>query len=73
MLAGGDEPRDIPVRTAALVIAALLAVPACIALLRPRRAAGDASEPAQRRPLDALWAVVPFALLLVLAALAAAA
>jgi heme o synthase len=48
MLAGGGGPRDIPVRTAALVIAALLAVPACIALLRPRRAAGDASEPAPR-------------------------
>lgn len=69
MLAGGGERGDIAVRTAALLIAAILAVPACVALAWPRRAPDGTPGPA-RRPLDGLWAVVPFALLAVLAALA---
>jgi heme/copper-type cytochrome/quinol oxidase subunit 2 len=69
MLVRGGDTRDIPVRATALVIAVLLAVPACIALLRPRGTGAD--EP--RRRLDALWAVVPAALLAVLGAFAIAA
>ena len=69
MLARCAEPHDIPVRATALVVAALLALPACIALLRPRGAASAAP----RRRLDALWALVPAALLVVLGALAVAA
>ncbi len=72
MLAGGGRPGDMPVRVAALLIAALLAVPASIALLRPRRAPGSPSD-APRKPLDAVWAVVPIVLLVVLAAFSAAA
>ncbi|MGD9571810.1 MAG: hypothetical protein AB7V62_08010 [Thermoleophilia bacterium] len=59
-------------RVAALLIAALLAVPASIALLRPRRAPDSPSD-APRRRLDAVWAVAPIALLAVLAAFSIAA
>lgn len=61
------------VRTLALVLAAFLAVPAAIVLLRPGRPGDDAGELAAHRRLDALWAVVPIALVLALIGLAAAA
>lgn len=59
-------------RTVALVLAALLAVPAALVLLRPVRPTDGEQEP-PRRALDGLWAVVPLALLLVLIGFAAAA
>ena len=70
MLAGVDRTGEIAVRTVALVLAALLALPAAIVLLRPAPRTG---EDAPRRALDALWALVPITLLLVLIGLSAAA
>lgn len=61
-------------RMVALVLAAVLAVPAALVLLRPGRAGDDPGEAqGEHRRLDALWAVVPIALLVVLIALSAAA
>lgn len=71
MLADCDGPGHMSLRLVALVLAALLAVPASVALLRPRHTDGGDGVP--RRPLDALWAVVPASLLAVLAAFAVAA
>jgi hypothetical protein len=73
MLAGGAGEGDMSLRVLALLLAALLAVPATIALLRPRHQPGAAAEAVPPRPLDRLWAVVPAALLALLAALSAAA
>lgn len=60
-------------RLVALALAVALAIPAALALLRPGRAAADGAEPPARRRLDAVWALVPIALLAALIALAAAA
>lgn len=57
----------------ALALAVLLCVPAAVALLRPGRAGNRTDEPVARRPLDAVWAVVPIVLLIVLFAFSAAA
>lgn len=60
-------------RMVALVLAALLAVPAIIVVLRqPSTEGGDRGSAAHRR-LEALWVVVPLALLAVLIAFSAAA
>ncbi|WP_217914509.1 hypothetical protein [Miltoncostaea marina] len=59
-------------RAFALILAAVIAVPAAVALMRPSR--DGAPRPTAftlRRPLDALWAVVPVALLILLGALSA--
>jgi hypothetical protein len=58
-------------RLLALVLAAILAVPAMVLLLRPRRGS-DAPRTAWLS-LDGLWTVVPVALLAALFAFAAAA
>jgi hypothetical protein len=50
----------------ALALAVVLSVPASLALLRPGRAGDSPGEPVPRRPLDALWAVVPIVLLVAL-------
>lgn len=57
----------------ALALAVVLSVPAALALLRPGRAVDGPGEPTPRRPLDALWAVVPIVLLIALIAFSAAA
>jgi hypothetical protein len=68
----GDGRGDIAVRLAALLIAAVLAVPATAALLR--RPPGDAPAGQGRRGvLDTVWTLVPVAMLLLLTALAVAA
>jgi len=60
-------------RTVALVLAALLAVPAALVLLRPAPpAAADADQAPVKRPLDTFWSFVPLVLLVALIALAAA-
>jgi heme/copper-type cytochrome/quinol oxidase subunit 2 len=61
------------IRTLALVLAALLAVPAMALLLRPRRGDGDDAPRTPWLTLDGLWTVVPVALLAALVALAAVA
>jgi len=61
------------VRMVALVLAVILAVPAALVLLRPPRAEGEPEGSAAHRRLEAFWAVVPVALLVVLIALSAAA
>jgi heme/copper-type cytochrome/quinol oxidase subunit 2 len=68
MLAGGVRPGPTTVRTAALLIAAVLVVPACLALLRPHRVSGRPDAAAPRRRIDLLWAAVPLVLVAVLAA-----
>lgn len=57
----------------ALALAVVFSVPAALALLRPGRAGDRPGEPAPRRPLDALWSVVPIVLLIALIAFSAAA
>lgn len=60
-------------RVFALALAAVVSVPAVIAILRPGRAGDRPTAFTVRRPLDALWAVVPVALLLLLGVLSAVA
>ncbi len=60
-------------RTLALVLAALLSVPAALVLLRPGRPGDDDGEMTADRRLDAFWNIVPLALILALIVLAAAA
>ena len=60
-------------RMAALALAALLAVPAMLVLLAPRRDGRRERARGRRLTLDGLWTVVPVALLLALIAFAAAA
>lgn len=69
----GGRGGDIGVRMVALILAALLAVPAALVLLRPAPPSADADQEPPRRALDALWAVVPIAFLLALIGFAAAA
>jgi hypothetical protein len=58
-------------RMLALVLAAVLAVPAILPLLRAPR--GDAAHRTRWLSLDGLWTVVPVAFLIALFAFAAAA
>jgi heme/copper-type cytochrome/quinol oxidase subunit 2 len=60
-------------RLLALILAIVLAAPAAVLLLRGVRDAREGDESAGRRRLEALWAVVPAALLVALIALSAAA
>ena len=55
------------------IIAALLAIPAALVLLRHRRDAGDRAEARSWLSLDGLWTAVPIVLLVALIAFAAAA
>ena len=61
------------VRVLALALATILALPAALVLLRPGRPDDDPGEPSAHRRLDALWAVVPLALLVALIGLSATA
>lgn len=70
MLAGGVRTGDTTVRLTALLIAAVLVVPACVALLRPHRVSGRPDAAAPRRRIDIVWAAVPAVLAAVLAAFA---
>ena len=60
-------------RVLALVLALALAVPAIIAIARMTIAGRDRDARPARRRLEALWAIVPIALLAVLVAFAVAA
>ncbi len=60
-------------RVLALVLAVALAVPAVVAIARTALAGRDRDAAPARRRLDALWVVVPIAMLAALVALAAAA
>lgn len=60
-------------RTVALVLAALLAVPAILIVLRQPSREGEPKGSAAHRGLEALWVVVPLALLALLLGLSAAA
>jgi hypothetical protein len=60
-------------RVLALVLAAALAVPAAVAIARMAVAGRDRDAPPARRRLEALWAIVPIALLAVLIAFSVAA
>ena len=60
-------------RVLALLLAVALAVPAVVALARMARAGRDRDAAPARRRLEALWVVVPIALLVALLALSAAA
>jgi heme/copper-type cytochrome/quinol oxidase subunit 2 len=60
-------------RVLALVLAVALAVPAVVAIARMAVAGRDRDAAPARRRLDALWAVVPIALLAALVAFAVAA
>ncbi len=73
MLVAGVRGGDIGMRMVALILAALLAVPAALVLLRPAPPSPEGEHEPPRRALDALWAVVPIAFLLVLIGFAATA
>ena len=60
-------------RVLALVLAVALAVPAVVAIARMALAGRDRDAAPARRRLEALWVVVPIALLVALLALSAAA
>ena len=60
-------------RVLALLLAAALAVPAVVAIARMALAGRDRDAAPARRRLEALWVVVPIALLVALLALSAAA
>ena len=60
-------------RVLALLLAAALAVPAVVAIARMALAGRDRHAAPARRRLEALWVVVPIALLVALLALSAAA
>jgi hypothetical protein len=60
-------------RVLALVLAVALAVPAVVAIARMAVAGRDRDAPPARRRLDALWVVVPIALLAALVAFSVAA
>lgn len=61
------------VRIVALVLAVLLAVPAILIVLRQPSTDGADKGSAAHRGLEALWVVVPLALLALLVGLSAAA
>ena len=60
-------------RVLALLLAVALAVPAVVAIARMALAGRDRDAAPARRRLEALWVVVPIALLVVLLALSAGA
>ena len=60
-------------RVLALLLAVALAVPAVVAIARMALAGRDRDASPARRRLEALWVVVPIALLVALLALSAAA
>ncbi len=60
-------------RVLALLLAVALAVPAVVAIARAAIAGRDRDAAPARRLLEALWVVVPIALLVALLALSAAA
>ncbi|HSI30677.1 MAG TPA: hypothetical protein VK951_05040 [Miltoncostaeaceae bacterium] len=60
-------------RVLALLLAVALAVPAVVAIARMALAGRDRDAAPARRRLEALWVVVPIALLVALLALSAAA
>ena len=60
-------------RVLALVLGVALAVPAVVAIARMALAGRDRDAAPARRRLEALWVVVPIALLVALLALSAAA
>jgi heme/copper-type cytochrome/quinol oxidase subunit 2 len=60
-------------RVLALALAVALAVPAVVAIARTALAGRDRAAAPARRRLDALWVVVPIAMLAALLVLAAAA
>jgi hypothetical protein len=69
----GDRPAAMTLRVFALALALALAVPALVAIARISAAGRDRDASPARRRLDALWAVVPIALLGVLVGFAVAA
>ena len=69
----GDGPAVMTLRVLALLLAVALAVPAVVAIARMALAGRDRDAAPARRRLEALWVVVPIALLVALLALSAAA
>jgi heme/copper-type cytochrome/quinol oxidase subunit 2 len=69
----GDGPAVMTLRVLALVLAVALAVPAAVALARAALAGRDRDAAPARRRLDALWVVVPIAMLAAFLVLAATA
>lgn len=73
MLGNGVGDGDMSVRIAAIVLAALLAVPAALMLLRPVHSDDEPSGSPAHRVLEAVWVVVPIVLLAALIAFSVAA
>jgi len=73
MLAGGYESGDVTLRMLALAMVIVLALPAVVLLLRRGSAADDPEGPSTTTRLDAVWLVVPIALLVALIAFSIAA
>src|SRR5262245_19325502 len=69
----GDRPAVMTLRVLALLLAVALAVPAVVAIARAALAGRDRDAAPARRRLDALWVVVPIAMLAAFLILAAAA
>jgi len=66
MLASGYESGDMTLRLLALAMVIGLALPAVVLLLRKGTVADDPDGPTTTTRLDAVWLVVPVALLVVL-------
>ncbi len=73
MLGRGERPGDMTLRILSLVLIIALALPATVGILRLARQAREPGDTAARRGLEALWVVLPVALLAALIALAATA
>lgn len=73
MLGRGERPGDMTLRILSLALILVLALPATLGILRIARQAREPGDTAGRRRLEALWVVVPVALLATLVALAATA
>ena len=73
MLGRGERPGDMTLRIFSLALIIALALPATVGILRLARQARDPQDTAGRRRLEALWVVVPVALLAALIVLAATA
>ena len=70
----GDRPAVMTLRVLALVLAVALALPRSSSLAAARPSPGaTAAAPARHRRLEALWVVVPIALLAALVGFAVAA
>jgi len=72
MLAGGYESGDMTLRLLALAMVIVLALPAVVLLLRRGTATDDPEGPSTTTRLDAVWLVVPVALLVALIVLSVA-